>query len=360
MKLKEILRENKACHLFLALIGTVTFYMLLRNFSQVYKMLCGFFAVFAPLIAGAALAYFINPVVKLLDRRLFAWIKHQGIRWTSSVILASLLLLGGFSALLILVIPQLVQSLVSFLDHINEYADALSKTISALIPGTSASGITPWMEKTLIQDANYKEIAEKAIAWIITHRDGIIGASVSAGNGVIKTALSFMFCLYILFDLKHLTYAIARIFKAALPPAGYDRFCQLVMRSNQIFMKFFLGNLLDALIIGVACYVFMLISKLPYGLLVALIVGVTNLIPTFGPLLGAVIGGSLILLTQPTGVVAFLIYTIISQTIDGNVIKPILFGDTTGLRPLWVLTAIVVGGELFGIAGMLLGIPVIH
>ncbi|MEA4814131.1 MAG: AI-2E family transporter [Oscillospiraceae bacterium] len=102
----------------------------------------------------------------------------------------------------------------------------------------------------------------------------------------------------------------------------------------------------------------MLATGPPYELLVTLVVSVTNIIPTFGPIVGAVIGGLLILLVKPVGVIWFLIYTVISQTLDGSVIKPILFGDTTGLRPLWVLAAIIVGGSLFGIAGMLMGIPV--
>ena len=144
---------------------------------------------------------------------------------------------------------------------------------------------------------------------------------------------------------------------AILSERMFQSSCKFWNHCNTIMIRYIVGELLDALIIGVSNFVFFLIAGLPYNLLISVVVGVTNLAPTFGPIVGGVVGAFILVLNNPWHALWFIIFTIILQTIDGYVIKPKLFGNTLGVSSVWILVCIIVGGRMFGVPGILLAIP---
>ena len=164
---------------------------------------------------------------------------------------------------------------------------------------------------------------------------------------------------YALLDRTNLKTGCIRLEKALMGETRTEKVNRVVKRGDDLMMRFLSSNMIDALIIGVVNFIFLGIVSAPYQLILAVMLGVTNFIPTFGPIIGGIAGAIIVLLTKPTLLLGFIIFTLVLQQIDGNVIKPLLLGDSTGLSPFWVLVAIVVGGNMFGIAGMVLGVPLV-
>ena len=185
----------------------------------------------------------------------------------------------------------------------------------------------------------------------------ILNFGVAVGSGVVTAITALISSIYMLAgkgrlvpQLKKLTYAIA-------PRTSAERFLSVCSRANGVFVGFINGKLIDSAIIGVLCFILTMIFRIPYPVLVSVVVGVTNIIPFFGPIIGAVPCVMILLIVDPWAAVRFGILVIALQQFDGNILGPKILGDSTGLSAIWVLVAIVVGGGLFGFPGMLLGVP---
>lgn len=356
--LRERIRDSRPLQLLLVACGTVLFYMMLSHFSVVISILSFIKGVLAPVFIGAVIAYLLSPVVRFFENRVFAKNKRRKTAHVLSVVISLLLMLMAVGLLTAMMVPQLVESMRYLVSNFESYVDKLGELINRFSDETDTQEIAALVyEKLRLDEVNWGKVAGSAAAWIGSHAGGLLGAGASAGRKLVNLALGLMFAVYMLLEQKQITGSLSRYLRSILSPEQYGRLGELASRSNTIFLKYFGGNLLDSLIIGVLCLAFMAISGLPYAALITVVVALTNFIPDFGPIIGAVIGSFLILLVKPVGVVWFLIFTLVSQSCDAGIIKPILFGDSTGLSPMWVLAAIVVGGGLFGIAGMLLGVP---
>lgn len=347
------LRESLPLQMLFALCGAILFYMILKHFAVVRTAFSGLMRVLSPLIAGAIIAYLVLPAVRFFETKLFGAWKHRTAAHVISVIITLVLLVGLIALFIILVVPAFLQSLRYLLDHISDYV----AEFEAFADRKGLAFVIPQVEELDLSSLNFEVAGKHFVEWVIATADGVFKAASSVGGRLFNSFIALMFALYILLDHVNLKRSFTRYFRSLTEPDTYQRASELAERGNRIFMRFFGGNLLDALLIGVLCYIFLLVTKLPFAVLIAVVVGVTNFVPTFGPVVGCVIGTVLLLFVKPVGALWFIIYTFISQTVDGYVIKPVLFGDTTGLKPLWVLTAIIVGGRLFGIAGMILGVP---
>ena len=195
--------------------------------------------------------------------------------------------------------------------------------------------------------------------WVVNDLlGGILDASYRVGTSVVNFLLSLVISVYILLDKDKLIKTYNKWSYLLISESVYNEHRDFLRRCNVVFKNYIGGNVADTIIIGVATFIFMLIMKMPYALLISTIAGITNLIPTFGPIIGAVPCLFILILVNPWHALWYLIFVIVIQMLDGNVIKPLLFSDSTGLSPLGVLLAIIIGGRLLGIVGMLLGIPV--
>ncbi len=355
-KLLERLKEKKYFTLFLVAAGAITYYMFLQKFSSVRAFFAGVIAALNPFIWGGAIAYLLNPIAKFFERTLFGRMKKKNAAHTLSVLLTLIVALAVMAVLTIAIVPQIASSFVMLFNNLEGYFNVLQKTLNRL-----ASSIPFIDPDTLDIDkliGSWEQIFMSISDWIVKNIDGIIGGAYKLGNSVFNGVISIIFSIYVLLDKKDLKRFARRISAALLPEEPLRRFGEIVRKSNRIFLVYIGGSLLDSLIVGVANYIFMLIMGMPYSLLISAIVAITNLIPNFGPFIGAVPSGLILLLVDPWDALWFIIFTLILQFLDGNVIKPLLFSDSTGLRPVWVLISIIIGGHIMGIVGMLIGIPV--
>ena len=187
--------------------------------------------------------------------------------------------------------------------------------------------------------------------------NSIVSTSVNIGSSIFNFVIAFILAIYFLGDKEHMVGGFTRLLKLTLSDKQFKEWSDFWRRCNSILLRYIGGDLLDAIIVGIANFIFMSWFSMPYSVLISVVVGVTNLAPTFGPIVGAVIGAFILVLVNPWHALWFLIFTIILQTLDGYVIKPKLFGNTLGISSVWILIAIIVFGRVFGIVGVLLAIP---
>ncbi|MDO5112424.1 MAG: AI-2E family transporter [Clostridia bacterium] len=357
-KIVAYIKEKKAVTVMLVLMAVVTYYLLLTNFSKVWAALGGVVSLFGPVITGGIVAYLLLPAVRFFEERLFGRIKRRRLATAFAVALTFLLVLAVLALLFAMVIPQLIDSITLLIQNMDHYIASARVMLDSL--QQQFAFFTPEMA----QDANevldsWQDALTKLMALVRQNLSRILDAIMRVGSGIFDFLLGVIFSIYMLLDKKRIGESFARFFGAMLSKDSFTYAADVVQRCDKTFMKFLGSNLLDAIIVGAANFLFMLVMGMPYGLLISVIVGVTNFIPTFGPVIGAIPSVLILVLVSPVQAIWFLIFTIILQTVDGNILKPLLFGDSTGLRPVWTLAAIIVGGRLFGIWGMILGIPVL-
>ena len=359
MSFKERFWSSKYLRIFVIICGAILFYAMVTHFGVVWNALGFILGILAPIIIAAIITFLLNPIVMFFENKVFHKLKFKSGKYLHGfcVIFVMLVLCVLILLLLVLIIGQVAVSLKQLIENFDSYLQAfvnmLNKVMADKVNEINILGIN-LME---LDTKGISEFMDEIMKWVTSHTDGIIGSAMSVGSNLLNTLITIMLTVYMLLDIRHLKRGISRFFRAVMSDTRYARFSDLCSKGGKIFLQYFGSNLLDSLIIGVMCYLFMLIMGLPYSLLIAVIVGVFNFVPTFGPLVGAIVCAFLILLVNPWGALWFVIYSMVSQFIDANLIKPKLFGDTTGLRPMWVLAAIIIGGGLFGVVGMLLGVP---
>jgi predicted PurR-regulated permease PerM len=205
-----------------------------------------------------------------------------------------------------------------------------------------------WIEANMV---------EKLLADMPKNLDAILDTTVSFGKSIASWVIGATFAIYFLIDKDRLKNAGSTLLRSFVLDRTYRNYVVFWERSNQILIRYIVYDVLDGLIIGVTNWFFMAVADMPYGLLISVVVGVTNLAPTFGPIVGGAIGAFILVLINPWYALTFLIFTIVLQTVDGYILKPKLFASTLGVSGVWILICIVVGGRMFGVGGILLAIP---
>ena len=330
----------------------VVLFVLLTRFSDIWGAIRHFFGFFSTVILGFIIAYLVSPLARLYRNRIFGKIKKEKLRHILSVILAFVTVVLMLTFLLVTLIPQLIGSIGTFADNLEGYMVSLNEMLHRW-------GIST--EKLHIDEIiNSSESLISTLMTLITENfSDIIATSASAGKQVIEIGMAFLLSIYILASKDWLTEGGVRFLHAVMKEEKCDALLRFLARCHLILNSYIVYNLLDSLIIGFANAIFMAILRMPYIGLVSFVVAIFNLIPTFGPIIGAVIGGFVLLMVKPWYALAFLIFTVVLQTLDPYYIKPKLFGDTLGVSGLWILVGIIVGGKMFGVVGILLAIPAV-
>ena len=328
----------------------VTLYVVLTHLSDVHEGIRTFLGYFRPVILGCVIAYCINPLSKLYSRSIFRRIRKEKPRDTFSIILAFLTVILFLTFLMLLLIPQLIASARLFVANLDGYVASANAMLERL--GVSASVLDL---DGLISSS--EALLSSARDYIKNNTDKILSTSVDAGKGVLQFLIAFMLSIYLLTAKNRLKRNGDRLLRASVKGQKYDRVMDIVSRSHKILNRYIAFNLLDSLIIGLVNALFMTVLGMPYVGLVSFVVAVTNLVPTFGPIVGAGIGVFILLLVEPWYALAFIIFTAVLQSADAYLIKPKLFGDSLGVSALWILIGVIVGGRMFGIVGILLAIP---
>ena len=344
---------------FATVCGILLFYDLIFRSSIVLKYMAVLMDILAPILYGCCMAYLLSPVVNWVERIVLrrsggtgGWQRAASIVLTWLVVLASLY--GIFSVL----IPELYNSVRQLVANAQDYYNTVYAWILHLVENN------PAFTAQVRNLAN--EYYSEALAWINNNLVPQLQVAVQAlGGGVVgvfvflkNLLLGVVVSVYLLASKEGFAAGSCRLCYTLLPEKRAAWLIRGVKAIDRIFSGFVRGKLLDSLIIGVLCFICCSILKFPYTPLVSVIVGITNVIPYFGPFLGAIPSAFLILLVSPMKALYFLLFILVLQQLDGNVIGPKILGGTTGLSSLWVIIAILIGGSFFGLPGMFFGVPV--
>ncbi len=344
--------EAKWVHYTIAACSAVLLFVILNNLGTEWAAVKKFIGFFSPVLFGAIIAYIVDPLAVFFEKRLFGKMKKEKLRRVLAVILAILIVVLFLVFILVLLIPQLVLSLSTFIKNFNGYMDKAVDLVQKLNVKLAAykidiSGIETWAKKFL------SGIGEKLPEYLTK----ILSLTTGVGGSLVNVAMGVILADYFLLDKARIVGGMKHLFKLIIKPANYVSIGAFLDKCHSIMVRYIVCELLEALIVGGVNMIFMLIMRMPYAMLVSVIVGVTNMIPTFGPIIGGAIGGFILLLDNPLKALWFIIFTIVLQAVDGYILKPKMYGDTLGVPSVLVLVFILVGGKMFGIIGILLAIP---
>lgn len=345
--------------------------MLIVNQDILGKTIKAGLGVLAPVTMGLIIAYLANPLYNFIHDNLLTWEnKAQGLRKTLTMLLTYIVILLFLAALLTLIIPQLIGSISDLVNNISTYIDTALKYINGFLskltfletpPQISSDDIEAYFQKYLGGDDN-SSLLDRVIGLFKEYGSDISGyvASIlsSVVGFVVDLAVALFIAGYTLASKQRLGAQCRKVFTAIFREKGCKNICHFFSVANKTFGQYLLDSCLDSLIVGVLCFIACLIFGVPYAMLVAVINGITNIIPFFGPFLGAIPSAILIFIADPPKALVFLIIILVIQQLDGNVIKTIIFSESTGLSALGVLVSITVMGGYFGLLGMFIGVPV--
>lgn len=350
-KFKKALEKPWAANTF-ALCSAVVLFVFLSHINLLGIGIARLYRYVQPVVIGLIIAYVTDPLVAFFETRVLRRLKKPSLRRGLSVFLTFVILIACVTLILIALIPQLISSIKMFVSNLESYNKAFDGLMKDL---------DKWAMSHNFDISKYTSLGSNLVS-VVTSRlpksvDGILNTTITYGKNVFNGVIAFIIAVYFLMDKRRLLRGAHRLWRAIVSDNGYRRSNNFLGRCNEIMIRYILCDLLDGLIIGVTNAVFMLIIGYPYVPLISVVVGVTNLAPTFGPILGAVIGAGILVLINPWYALGFLIFTIALQTADGYVIKPKLFGNTLGVPSIGILIAIIVFGRMFGAVGVLLAIP---
>ena len=352
------------------IVYAVVFFLIvaLSNLSAINSFLARVLGILSPVLLGLCIAYLINPLFRVFERRAFYRVRPASLRRTLALLLTYAVVVALIAGLLLLIIPQLIGSIKAFAGSFNSRMDSLVEQLNTLIdwlnarlPGHDNSpAITPLDRATVLKKVNelwnsLTELIKKSIdSGSISRIFAIIGQTASVVTDII---LAIFISLYIL-ATKELRYAQIRKLRVAwIPPRVNATLTRILSIADRSFGGFLRGKILDSFIVGVLVYLFCLFARIPNPILIAVIVGITDIIPVIGPFIGVIPSAVIILLTDPIKVIFFLIAILVIQQIDGNIIAPKILGDNTGVSSLCVMIAIILMGSLWGLVGMIVGVP---
>lgn len=345
--------------IFLGVAGCIVLYWLLHETERLMRVLGMITGMLSPFIVGAALAFVLNVPMRSIEN-LLKKIPKKGLRRALALILtliAVALLLFGIFALLI---PQLIDTIESIAAQLPDFFANVQKTVTDYLNANPE--LMEWVyENTDFQNMNWSALVQDAVSIVTDGLGNIVtktlAAVVTLGTGIFNAILSLVFALYCLARKEILARQGRRIIYSILPEHTCDEIIRVLRMTNTTFSKFISGQCLEAVILGAMFAVTMPIFNMPYVALVSVIISVTALVPIVGAFVGCIIGAFFILVVDPALAFWFIVLFLVLQQIEGNLIYPRVVGSSVGLPGMWVLVAVAVGGELMGVGGMLLMIP---
>lgn len=357
--------KNKTyLHLGVTLVASACVILMFYDTFFQSRVLLDFFSklttVLSPVIYGLAFAYLLAPIVDFFDRQIGKALKsaRSSLVRGLSILVTWIVVLAVIYLMFSILIPELVDSVKLLAANFESYYRTVYNWVTALMENEPAfsdqvlaalnsyyDNLVKWVTDTVIPQAQVAIVAVTGGIWsiVVFLKNLLIGMMVS---------------VYLLARKESFALQTKKLLYAALPEQHYRRTLRATAEVDRIFSGFVRGKLLDSLIIGIICFIGCSILNFPYTPIISVFVGVTNIIPVFGPFLGAIPSAFLILLVDPRQCLYFIIFIIALQQFDGNILGPKILGKSTGISSFWVIVAIVVGGGFGGVLGMFLGVPV--
>jgi predicted PurR-regulated permease PerM len=347
--------QNVLSNLVVVCFG-VLLYFALTNFGALRDAAGRLLAIISPFVIGALIAFLLDIPMRFFERRLYSGLRHRRTFAILTTYVSAIVLLV---LLFWLVVPQLVESTISLLGNANLYLANLNELMDWI--GKQFNLEPESVDQFLL---SYEDLVKQLFEMVRGILPDILNFSMRVGSGLVSILTALIASVYMLAGKEKLFLQCRRGLYAFAPRRGADATARVFRLSAGVFSGFISGKLLDSAIIGLICFVCMsLINgffiEMPFIPLISVIVAVTNVIPFFGPFIGAIPSAMILLMVNPMSALWFAVFIIVLQQFDGNFLGPKILGDSTGLPALWVLIAIVVGGGLFGFPGMIMGVPAV-
>ncbi|MBR2490107.1 MAG: AI-2E family transporter [Ruminiclostridium sp.] len=343
------------------ILGIITFGLLLYwgllHPSQVGAILSGVYALVAPFVLGFAIAFIVNVPLRLLEGQWDKRMKSPKGKRPVCLVASLIIVAGIIFALFFIVVPALTESIGNLTAQLPQYVRQLESLYLSLMELLAQRNI---VLPTL--DLDLEKIYSTVLNFITNYGEALmdttIGVTTSIVSVIVNFVLAFVFSLYLLAQKETFMRQGRKVVNALLPQRWANNTLQIATLTNRTFANFVTGQLTEAVILGSLCFLGMTIFRFPYAAVVSVLIGFCALIPIFGAIIGAIVGAFLILLVAPMKALWFLVFLIVLQQLEGNLIYPRVVGKSVGLPGIWVLAAVTVGGNAFGLVGMLVGVPV--
>lgn len=347
-----------ATYIFMVACAVILFYLGISQIGIVFTKISGAIEILQPFIIGFSIAYILNFILKFFERKIFDLkfisklnFKNKSKRAIGIFVtyLVSFIVLYLFIKF---VLPQLLDSIVGLINDIPMYINETTKFIDSLLLELN-------IEKQYLDiiNDNFNKFIDYVIKFI-TNLLPVLGTLLtSLASKIWNIVIGIIVSIYLLIDKEKFCALSKKITYALFSKKIAEKTIEIMHRSNSTFGKFLVGKILDSVIIGILTFFILTIFKMPYTILISVIVGITNIIPFFGPFIGAIPSFIIILFISPIKALWFLFIIFVIQQIDGNIIGPKILGDSIGISAFWILFSILVAGKFLGIVGMIIGVP---
>ena len=332
---------------------TVLVYEIFENMHDVSAAVGTFFSVLKPVFIGIAFAFIANMPMRFLETRVFKRWKICSLKRAVCQLLAMLFILLIVAAMLILIIPRIAGSVVALANGMDGYIESLT-----------AWGSDLWDRLNL--NPGVEERIQSAVQTILAQLDELLSAlvagaakfTVSIASTLVDVFFAAIISIYALFNKEKLIFQAKKVVVAIFSERRAERILDVSTRTNQALNHYFYGMIIECTILGTLCFIAMTIFGFPYALLISVVVGVTQIVPIIGPWVSALFGALIILVSDPSRVIWFIVLVLVVQQIEANVFYPRVVGSAVGLSGIWVMIAVLLGSGLFGIVGIVLCVPV--
>ncbi len=350
---------------FCVVVASIAFFWVLTSWSVVHAGISIVMSALSPIIYGLLIAYLLNKILVVFEERVFSKLAKRLFKKPDtarkaarmiSIAVTLILALGFIAGIMAIILPEIYNSVMKIISNSGDYLNSAIGWLERVFNGYE-------LEQVAVEWVN--TISGKVVEWlennvlpqISTLITNVTGGVISVVGTIINLFVGVIISIYVMYNKETFCAQAKKFIYSLLRTRTANGLMAEMDFINDAFGNYITGTLIDALIVGVVNYIFMTIVGIPYTALVSLIVGITNLIPVFGPFIGAVPSALLILLENPSKCLIFIIFTVVLQQIDGQIIKPKIHSSRTGLSGFWIMFAILFFGGLFGIVGMVIGVP---
>lgn len=338
----------------LVIAANVLLIVAILKFDAIASVFGTLMRVLSPVIWGLIIAFLMNPIM-VNTEKLFKKKKEGSsgkLMRAFSVTIASLVFLGIVVGLLVIVVPELVESIKNLFNNMGNFRDKLENWIK-----NTFSNYPSLVETATEKIDAFTKDASVIFEKIQPMMDDLVSGAWDVLSFIKDFVLGFIVSIYMLCNKETLLAQIKKTIVSITKKSTCAKIMNVSSQANKVFSGFITGKIIDSIIIGLLCFIGLTLMGMPYNIMIAVIVGVTNIIPFFGPIIGAVPSTLLMLIVDPKKAILLFIFILILQQFDGNILGPKILGDSTGLPGFWVLVSLIICGGLFGFAGMVLAVP---
>ncbi|MGL5540294.1 MAG: AI-2E family transporter [Erysipelotrichaceae bacterium] len=352
MKSETLIGKLTVKNILVIITYTVFLVLCVMNWKTIWGMVAMLLKVLAPFLIGLGLAFVFNIPMRYIEQKLPERITKY--RKILSAILAMFIIVGLLILLINIIVPQIAASIALFIKELPTYIASAKDLFYTVVEQLNLA--QPSLNSVI---AYLNALESDLINILSTLLPYIISIAGNLTVSVVNVFIGLVISIYLIISKEQLLSQFDKLLYAFLQSNHYEYFHHVRRQANEIFSGFIAGQLTEALIVGVLCYLGCLILQIPYAPILGVIIGLTNIIPIFGPIFGTIPGALLILIIDPIKAIIFVVFVIILQQVESNLIYPRVVGSNIGLSPIWVLLGITLGGGLFGLIGIILGIPVV-